>query len=221
MSENNSNCVVFAGPTLADASAVAALTREHIEVLPPVKRGDVEELISTRSPETMAIVDGQFQQCLSVSHAEIRSALKAGWQVWGLSSMGAIRAYEMRHMGMRGFGRVYRCFSRNADFRDDEVALLHEPDPPYRALSEPLVHIRLWLKELCTIGLISKREEKRLVDTLMKIWFGERTIPLARSLVLDLIPEELETVNETLTDFHRFRVKCHDLNDFLEARPWL
>ncbi|WP_425300876.1 TfuA-like protein, partial [Nocardia wallacei] len=33
---------------------------------------------------------------------EIREALEAGWSVWGLSSMGAIRAAEMRLLGMRG-----------------------------------------------------------------------------------------------------------------------
>ncbi len=86
-----------------DGTAVAALKRERIIVLPPVKRGDVEKLISEREPGAMAIVDGLFQQCLSVGHAEIRSAVAAGWQVWGLSSMGAIRAYEMRNMGVRGY----------------------------------------------------------------------------------------------------------------------
>jgi hypothetical protein len=42
----------------------------------------------------------------------------------------------------------------------------------------------------------------------------------ARSSVLDLIPNEVEKVDETLASFHRFRVKCHDLNDFLQERPW-
>ena len=221
MSKSNFNCRIFAGPTLTDGTAVAALKREGIKVLPPVKRGDVEKLVSTRKPGTMAIVDGKFQQCLSVSHAEIRAALKAGWQVWGLSSMGAIRAYEMRHLGVRGFGRVYRCFTRYSDFRDDEVALLHEPAAPYRALSEPLVHIRFWLKELKATGLINRREERRLLDTLMTIWFGERTLSRARSAVLDLNPKAVEKVDETLATFDRYRVKWHDLNDFLRERPWL
>ena len=221
MSESNSNCLIFVGPTLIGGVAVAALKRERIILLPPVKRGDVEKLISARPPGAMAIVDGLFQQCLSVGHAEIRSALEAGWEIWGLSSMGAIRAYEMRNMGVRGYGRVYQCFSQYADFRDDEVALVHEPHPPYRPLTEPLVHLRLWLKELRKIGLINRREEKGLLDTLMTIWFGDRTLVRARSSVLDLIPNEVEKVDETLASFHRFRVKCHDLNDFLQEKPWL
>jgi hypothetical protein len=169
----------------------------------------------------MAIVDGQFQQCLSVGHAEIREALTLGWQVWGLSSMGAIRAYEMREMGVRGFGNVYELFCKQVDFRDDEVALLHEPGPPYRSLSEPLVHLRLWLKELCRMGLLKHREEKQVVHRLMQLWFGERTIGRARSMVLEVIPKKELKVDESLTDFDRFRLKTHDLRNFLYQKPWL
>lgn len=220
MSESNSDCLIFAGPTLSGLSTPPALKRDRIKLLPPVKRGDVDRLVASRSPGTMAIVDGQFQQCLSVGHAEIRSALAAGWHVWGLSSMGAIRAYEMREMGVHGFGRVYKYFCDRVDFRDDEVALLHESGPPYRPLSEPLVHIRLWLKELRVTGIIEKREEMRLVDSFMKLWFGERTLGRARSMVLDLIPKEVSKVDKTLSCFDRFRIKTHDLHDFLRAQPW-
>ena len=216
MSESNSKCVIFAGPTLA---GIPGLTG-RIKVLPPVKRGDVDKLISSRPTGTMAIVDGQFQQCLSVGHAEIRAALAAGWQVWGLSSMGAIRAYEMREMGVHGFGRVYRYFCDQVDFRDDEVALMHESGAPYRALSEPLVHIRLWLKELRRTGLINQREEKRLVHSFMTLWFGHRTLEHARSMVLDIIPKKVSKIDETLAGFDRFRIKTHDLRDFLRERPW-
>ena len=38
--------------------------------------------------------------------------------------MGAIRAREMAHLGMRGFGRVFERFVAEDDFQDDEVALL-------------------------------------------------------------------------------------------------
>ena len=219
MSKHNSNCVIFAGPSMTGLSP--ALKRDGIKVLPPVKRGDVEQLVSSRSAGTMAIVDGQFQQCLSVGHAEIREALALGWQVWGLSSMGAIRAYEMREMGVHGFGSVYELFCKQVDFRDDEVALLHEPGPPYRSLSEPLVHLRLWLKELRRIGLLKQREEKQVVNRLMKLWFGERTLGRARSMVLEIIPKRKLKVDESLANFDRFRLKNHDLRNFLHQQPWL
>ena len=220
MSRINSKCLIFAGPTLNDADALRAVAGKGIEVLPPVRRGDIEEIVSTRAPGAMVIVDGLFHQCLSVGHAEIRSAVAAGWEVWGLSSMGAIRAYEMRHLGVRGYGRVYRCFCQYGDFRDDEVALLHEPQPPYRALTEPLVHIRLWLRELLKTVLVTGRQKKRLLDNLMSMWFGDRTLLRARSMVLDFIPVHEAGVDAMLAGFDRFRVKSHDLADFLDERPW-
>jgi hypothetical protein len=220
MSGINSNCLIFAGPTLNGLDAWTAGTAEGIEVLPPVKRGDIEEIVSTRPRGAMVIVDGLFHQCLSVGHAEIRAAVAIGWRVWGLSSMGAIRAYEMRRLGVRGYGRVYECFCQHDDFRDDEVALMHEPQPPYRALTEPLVHIRLWLQELGRIGLLTERQERQLLDNLMSMWFGNRTLLRARSMIVDLIPDQEDKVDAMLASFDRFRVKCHDLSDFLQEQPW-
>ncbi len=220
MSGIKSNCLVFAGPSLSGAGPQTALPEVGVELLPPVKRGDIETLVATRAAGVVAIVDGLFHQCLSVGHAEIRSAVAAGWQVWGLSSMGAIRAYEMRDMGVRGYGRVYQYFSQFEDFRDDEVALMHEPKAPYRPLSEPLIHIRLWLRELVNVGLLIKRQERRLLDQLMSLWYGDRTLADVRAMIVELIPDRVDKVDATLAGFDRFRIKGHDLNDFLRERPW-
>lgn len=217
----NSKCFIYAGPTLVGASTAAALSKRGAKVLPPVKRGDIDALMSKCSPGVIAIVDGLFHQCLSVGHAEIRSAVANGWQVWGLSSMGAIRAYEMREMGVRGYGRVYELFGQFEDFRDDEVALMHELQPSYRPLSEPLVHIRFWIRDLVTMRLLSTRQGERLVNRLMSIWYGDRTLAAVRSMVIDLIPHRADQVDKSFANFDRFRVKCHDLADFLRERPWL
>jgi hypothetical protein len=220
MSETKSNCVVFAGPTLM-RSTLPELAQSGIEVFPPVKRGDIEKLVSTRPQGVIAIVDGLFHQCLAVGHAEIRSAVATGWQVWGLSSMGAIRAYEMRDLGVRGYGRVYQLFTESEDFRDDEVALVHEPEPGYRALSEPLVHIRFWLGELVKTRLLGKQQEQRLIKHLMSLWYGDRTLARVRAMLVELVPERVGEVDDSLANFDRFRIKSHDLNAFLHERPWL
>jgi hypothetical protein len=209
---------MFVGPTLNGAASIA---KEHgVRMLPPVKRGDVERLVSTRRPGVMAIVDGQFHQCLSVGHAEIRLAIANGWEVWGLSSMGAIRACEMRHMGMHGFGEVYEGFCRDDDFRDDEVALTHGPTSPYIPLSEPLIHIRVWLRELVKKRLLSAAQEKRLVTELMSMWFGDRTLSRVRAMVLAVIPDRAQELDETLAGFDRYRLKSRDLSNFLREQPW-
>jgi len=213
-----SDCWLFAGPTLNGAGALADAAR--VRVRPPVKRGDVERLTSTRRPGVIAIVDGQFHQCLSVGHAEIRAAIAAGWQVWGLSSMGAIRACEMRHLGMRGYGTVYESFCRDENFRDDEVALVHLPEPPYAPLTEPLIHIRRWLQELVTLRLISSRQRRRVLTSLMAIWFGDRTLSHARDLLINEAPDRSKEIERSLEGFDRFRVKSHDLAAFLQEQPW-
>jgi hypothetical protein len=209
---------MFVGPTLNGSSSFVA--GSGIKMLPPVKRGDVERLVSTRRPGVVAIVDGQFHQCLSVGHAEIRLAIAKGWQVWGLSSMGAIRACEMRHMGMSGYGEVYNWFCRDEDFRDDEVALTHVSDPPYVALSEPLIHIRMWLRELVKLHLLSGNQQKRLLKELMSLWYGDRTLSRARTMVLSVIPDRHAELDQTLAEFDRFRLKSHDLAAFLREQPW-
>ena len=208
---------MFVGPTL---NGSASLLEGGVKLLPPVKRGDIERLVSTRRPGAVAIVDGQFHQCLAVGHAEIRLAIAKGWQVWGLSSMGAIRACEMKHMGMRGYGEVYDWFCRDEDFRDDEVALTHSASPPYASLSEPLIHIRAWLQELVKKRLLTANQEKRLLKQLMSMWYGERTLAGARAMVLSLIPRRAREVDTTLAEFDRFRLKSRDLSDFLREQPW-
>ena len=209
---------MFVGPTLNGSSRLAESS--GIRVLPPVKRGDIDRLVSTRRPGVAVIVDGQFHQSLSVGHAEIRSAIAQGWQVWGLSSMGAIRACEMKHMGMRGYGEVYEWFCRDAEFRDDEVALAHGEDAPYVALSEPLIHIRLWLDELVKTRLLKATQQRRLLKELMSMWYGDRTLSLARTMVLSMVPKREKELDQSLADFDRFRVKSHDLSRFLSEQPW-
>ena len=52
----------------------------------------------------------------------------------------------------------------------------------------------------------------------MSMWFGDRTLLRARSMILELIPEYEEQVEATLVNFNRFRLKCHDLSEFLKER---
>src|ERR1700730_15150065 len=102
------DCVVmFVGPTLATSPRARTLARSYA-LRRPVRRDDIARLVrGRRKPGVIVIVDGVFHDTLAVGHAEIREALVRGWRVWGLSSMGAIRAREMAHLGMRGFGRVF------------------------------------------------------------------------------------------------------------------
>lgn len=211
--------VLFAGPTLARARAMGvALPEGGVEVAPPVARGMIPRLVATRPPGVLVLVDGVFHQRLAVGHAELRDALARGWAVWGLSSMGAIRAREMRDLGVRGFGEVYARFERtDRDVRDDEVALLHGPAPDYREASEPLVHLEAALDDLARRGVLAAADAKAIYDELDGAYFGDRTLPRFAALVRARAPEV-----DPLEGFDRHRLKCHDLARFCaEVLPGL
>jgi len=133
--------------------------------------------------------------------------------------MGAIRAYEMRNLGMRGFGRVFGAFFEHADFQDDEVALLHSPHPPFYPLSEPMVHLRAAVEAMRRDSLLTTASAQQVVLTLKERWYGERTVPLlARLARAEAEPDANEAIGELLRTFDRFRLKTHDLVRFLALR---
>lgn len=215
-----SRVVMFAGPTLAASARRRTLVR-GIRVRRPVRRRDVETLVSSaHEPGVLVLVDGVFHDSLAVGHAEIREALARGWSVWGLSSMGAIRAREMAPLGVQGFGRVFERFCRGDDFQDDEVALLHEASPPYRAVSEPLFHLREALAHLAQLGIVGRPDAQAVIETLKSRWYGERTLYAATQLLAHRAPRATDAIRRELSDFARFRTKTLDLERFLEERPW-
>lgn len=211
---------MFVGPTLASSAPARALAK-GLQLRRPVRRHDLDRLVAERKkPGTIVIVDGVFHDTLAVGHAEIRTALARGWQVWGLSSMGAIRAREMGHLGMRGFGRVFARFVAEEDFQDDEVALLHEPSAPYRPVSEPLVHLRAAIDHLVAERIVSPEDARAVVAELKGRWYGERTVRRAVHALKGRALAGAATVEGELRHFDRFRWKTLDLVRFLEERPF-
>lgn len=188
-------------------------------VLPPVRRGDLDALAGS-APGTIVLVDGLFHGTLPVGHAEISARLADGWQVWGLASMGAIRAWEMRDVGMRGFGEVYEEFARHDDFRDDEVALLHAADPPYRAITEPLVHLRRLLTDEVTAGRLPGPAVAKTIEALADLWFGERTLRRTAELLAHHIGGAVRPIELALRPaLPAAQVKSKDLERFFAVRP--
>lgn len=215
------SCFVYAGPSLSQTVQKDELRLDGVAMLPPVARGDIARLADRRAPSTIVIADGSFHQALPVGHVELRDAIAHGWRIWGVSSIGAIRAYELRNLGMRGHGRVYRMFFRFRDFQDDEVAVLHEPDPPYRSASEPLVHIRFALHALVRKRNLTTDAALGVLARLKALWFGHRTLALFRSLAVGAAAApKRAAVEAMLARFHPYRVKEQDLASLLAARPW-
>ncbi len=206
--------LLFVGPTLHRGRELGLpLPVDDFELRSPIRRGDIDQLRG-REPGLLVIVDGYFHlRHLAVGHAELRDAIAAGWEVWGLSSMGAIRAAEMHSLGMRGFGRVFQAYVDDPTFRDDEVTLLHEGEPPYRTFSEPLVHIRAYLAAQVASDALAPSLAEDILLTLRRQWFGDRTLAALRSLLPGPLAESMERLDA-------YQLKSQDLSEFLSQRPW-
>jgi hypothetical protein len=216
--------VLFAGPTLAASAHGRTLTR-GVRVRPPARRDDVAAIVQAHAvarkpPGVIVLADGLFHDTLAVGHAELRAALRGGWRVWGLSSMGAIRAHEMVSLGMRGFGRVFERFQAEADFQDDEVALLHGPAPEYRRLSEPLVHLRAAVDHLVAREVIDGPAGHDVIAALKSLWYGERTRRGAIDALGARARGGVAAVRQHLHDYRPFELKTIDLEQFLQLRPY-
>lgn len=211
-------CTLFAGPSLQGIDN-RLLCGRGLVLHPPVKRGDIERLVGQSLPSNIAIVDGVFHAHPAVGHAEILNALNAGWRIWGLSSMGAIRACEMDTLGMIGFGEVYRQFASDPDMSDDEVTLIHQVEEPFLSLSEPLIHIRRFLRHWTAARHITFAQEQQLVGYLKNMWYGHRTLNCLRDALLAL-PIAAKTIDHALANFAAYRIKSQDLTHFLELKLW-
>jgi len=210
---------LFAGPTLARALLIdPEVPLADLILCPPIKRGDLPRITGQVPRGRAVIVDGLFHTEIAVGHREIRTALERGWQVFGVSSMGAIRAREMASLGMRGFGEVYDLYCQEGvDFRDDEVTLAHGDAPDYRELSEPLVHIRVAAADLVRHGMLKESQRGALIGELEEMWYAERTLAWLAARLRQVVSEDEARLAGFFAGFDRYRIKSLDLIRFLRS----
>ena len=115
---------------------------------------------------------------------------------------------------------MHAQFARFADFTDDEMCLLHVPEPPYLALSEALVNLRFALERKKAAFKISDESEHRLLSALRELWFGERTEEKIRALMLEPAGFEPASADRLLAWLRLHRVKTLDLLELMARRPW-
>lgn len=211
---------LFVGPT-AHGLDEAVLTDAGVTVRPPAGRGDVAALIdSACRPGRLAVADGTFHRFPAVGHAEIRTAIASGWEIWGLCSMGAIRGAEMHSLGMRGFGEVFEEYLRDPDLDDDEVALMHSSEAPFRPMSEPMLHIRRFISSLQERDLVTHDQAVEVVRVLKERWYADRTLGAVKEALVGLAGLSEAVVAAELANFDAYRVKQQDLTRFLKEKPW-
>ncbi|MEU0030835.1 TfuA-like protein [Streptomyces sp. NPDC006335] len=213
---------LMVGSTGHGMEAELAAARQVIRH-PPAERGSIQVLLDEHPDERLniALVDGRFGDVLSVGHKELLYALDRGCRVWGLGSMGALRAAELHSFGMLGYGQVFSHL-RDTMAPDDEVAVLHGPAPSYRPVTEALVDLRELLTIWGSQQLVTRRQAAQIMNQLSATWFGHRSlahlIDLARRLRKD---ESADRLRAALPAPRRYRVKSRDLTAFLKEEPWL
>jgi hypothetical protein len=147
---------------------------------PPARRGDFDEL-DVKPGARVVVVDGYMVQQHPPSPTEVFGLIDRNYEVWGCSSLGALRAAELRHHGVRGFGWVYdRVVDRTITYDDELLAPLDPRTDEATGLF--LANIRFGLDQLVEAGRTNQSRAKLLIDGLQAAHFEQRTSHLCRSL---------------------------------------
>ena len=136
---------------------------------------------------TVGIIDGVFHQSLAVSPKEILPLLERGVRVYGASSIGALRAAELREYGMTGVGKIYEMYRDGTIDADDEVAVAYDPETG-RAVSEPLVNIRVTLEAAVAQQVVSRTEAETVIRSMRDIYYPMRSYSLVETVAPMLGP---------------------------------
>ena len=212
---------LYVGPT-AYGLPTQCLAQPGLRVFPPARRGDIARLVQQGAGAgVLVLCDGVFQSEPAVSHAELCQAMDAQWEVWGVSSIGAIRACELRTEGMRGFGHVYAMLRRHVEFADDEMCHLHFPETPFFPVSEPLVNLRFALARCSRRLGVAQAAADATIAALRELWFGDRTLARMKQAMVEQAGIDPSTADAVLQWLEGNRVKSTDLKRLLTRRPWL
>jgi hypothetical protein len=207
--------IVFVGPTMPAAEAAALLPAAQIR--PPVCHGDLLRL-EAGPGDRILIIDGLFLQAASIRHREILYLLQRGVTVAGSSSMGALRAAELWPFGMRGFGEVFRLYRDGVIDGDDEVAIVHgTAEDGHRSYSDPLVSIRIALRDATAAGVIGGQEAQLMLDLATAMPFRSRSFRALDRVARGHVPSGTADAFAAWTSAHDTDAKAADARLMLTA----
>jgi len=164
--------VVFLGPSLSLEQAKEILPDAHY--YPPVKCGDIIHVLHQK-PARIAIIDGYFENVAAVWHKEILFALECGVEVYGASSMGALRAAELAPFGMKGVGKIFEDFYNGYLQDDDEVTVVHRPPQSgYTPVTDAMVNIRATFQKALAENIIDQHIFEYLIAIAKNLFYKKR-----------------------------------------------
>jgi len=190
--------VIFLGPTLSLEKAKDILDADY---RPPAKKGDLLHLIPM-DVKVVGIIDGYFLQDYPPTPIEVYNLLrKKDLLVMGSSSLGALRAVELKKFGMIGIGKIFGLFFRGVLDADDEVAVTFTGYSAYK--SDALIDIRYNLFLALKNKIIDEKTKKNILRISKKTYFPYRTYK-------DIIDESKTTFpdqKKQIEDFGEYLIK--------------
>lgn len=171
--------IIYTGLSISFDEAKEILdSHDDIEVIyeRPIKRGDLNIALK-KNPDIIGIIDGVFHQNSAVGHKEILNAMKSGIQVFGASSMGALRASELDTLGMIGIGYCYEQYRTGIIDSDDDVAVMLDSES-LEALSVPLINMRYIFTNAVSDNVITEEEKEKLLSIAKKTYYPKRNYSL-------------------------------------------
>ena len=164
--------VVFVGPSLPDAAAVAG---DAADIRPPARQGDVMQALEDGA-SAIGLIDGFFEMVAPVWHKELLFALSQGVPVLGAASMAALRAAECEAFGMLGIGRIFDDYASGARVDDADVALLHGPaELGYPSLTVPIVNLDATLENAVRLDILDPSQAVMLAEAGRSLFYKNRT----------------------------------------------
>ena len=206
------NKVIFVSTSIEQLFLTKYFSKDDL-ILPAIKRGDLFKLISTLDQlKHIIIVDGLFDQTRSITHKEILWAQSEGFTITGISSMGALRAYELRDYGVLGYGKIYQDYCLQQLDGDDEVAISFFEKNGIIYQTIPMVNIRETFRKL-NYSKHSVIEDIRKIDFRQRTWaFLKEKLPAG---TYDILKENY--VDQKKLDVISFF--SHSIPDAVESMP--
>jgi TfuA protein len=199
--------VIFIGPTLSIDKAKEILDADY---RPPAKKGDLLKLIPT-AVKFVGLIDGYFLQDYPPTPIEVYNLLrKKDVLVFGSSSLGALRAVELKRFGMIGVGKIFDLFLKGVIDSDDEVAVTFTGYREYQ--SDALIDIRYNLFLAQKKQIIDKNTKRNILRIAKKTYFPYRTYDdiLEKSKkVFSLQKKQIEDFGEYISK-HKVSLKEKD-----------
>lgn len=196
--------IAFIGPSRPRLLSDSA----RIEWHGPAVRGDFDAL-DVSEGDVVALVDGVMITGHSPSPTECFRLISRGVRLVGSSSLGALRAVELRDLGMTGYGWVYDKVLDRTVTCDDE--LVSDLDPrTYEARTVFLVNVRFGLEAALAEGMLSPDVACLAVSGLSELHFSERS-RVAVAAVMRTAGMTSRAVEYVLDDRHDIKKRDAEL----------